>query len=85
MLCSHEAVAPGSESARSLSVGGAAAAKGRWDGEKPPQQSRSYQQLLNTSWSLPKPAMAVLLALGKGLPAFLGWGSAHCAEGSCSS
>lgn len=82
---SHEAVAPGSESARSLSVGGTAAAEGRREGEKPPQPSGSFLQLLNTSWSLPEPAVAVLLALGKGLPAFLGWGSAHCAEGSRSS
>lgn len=70
LLCSQEAVAPRSESARCPWA--AAAAKGRQEGKEAPQWSRSSQQLLNTSWPLPKPAVAVLLALGKGLPAFLG-------------
>lgn len=71
--CSHEAVAPGSESA-CCPWAVPAAAKGRQEGEKPLQWSRSFQQLLYASWSLLKLAVAVLLALRKGLPAFLGWG-----------
>lgn len=65
-----------------------AAAKGRREGVRPLAAAAAAKQgAASNSKHLVVAAEAgrvAVLALGKGLSAFLGWGSA-CAEGSCSS